>query len=101
MFPRSWLIPPFSNLTVNVFMTSTLPVTDRNQWAAGAGPDAKERNHDEVLWHGSAFNPHGIDGSIGIRTRQALAAFQKARGIAVTSKLDSATVDELAKAWPF
>jgi hypothetical protein len=47
------------------------------------------------------FNPHGIDGSIGIWTRQALAAFQKARGIAVTSKLDSATLDELAKAWPF
>ena len=44
------------------------------------------------------FDVGGVDGVLGKRTRAAILAFQKARGLDATSALDAATIDALKQA---
>jgi len=53
---------------------------------------AQARLHNLGLYHGA------VDGSLGRATKVALAAFQRARGLAVTGKLDEATQSALTDA---
>jgi len=45
----------------------------------------------QIALKNAGYNPGLIDGKMGKRTRQAIRAFQKANGLAVTGKVDNAT----------
>ena len=51
----------------------------------------------QVLLERAAFSPGELDGAWGSKSRQAMAGFQQAHGLAVTGELDDATLAELDK----
>jgi lipoprotein-anchoring transpeptidase ErfK/SrfK len=63
-------------------------------------PDAEARPvmQAQVVLDRLGFTPGVVDGKDGLSTRNAVSGFQEANGLAVTGKLDQATVDAL-KTW--
>ena len=67
---------------------------------APTAPPAPAGLELQVRLDRSGFSPGEIDGRPGLVTRKALAAFQKARKLAVTGRADKATLAALAESAP-
>jgi len=51
----------------------------------------------QIALRGAGFNPGPIDGKLGVQTRNAIRAFQKANNLAVSGKVDEKTWEILKK----
>ncbi|WP_137938592.1 N-acetylmuramidase domain-containing protein [Chitinivorax sp. B] len=99
-FARSYNGPAYADNRYDIKLSQQY-----QKLSIGPLPDLRVRAVQLILTYLSVnvpvFNPQGVDGWLGQRTRSALAAFQAAQGLPVTNGLDDVTYTKLLKVGGF
>lgn len=88
-------------LTMVAVATLGLQAQAQEETTGSASSKVDEAAVAQILLDRVSFSPGAIDGlPDGVRTRNALSAFQKANDLEVTGKINDETMQALKKAWP-